>query len=222
MGYYLDFVFDTPQTHESVVGRLLSAGAIRVPAELLEKPRDEFWYPAKTGGDVPWVRASRGLLVYVYTKEASPTGNWADTRLSWATPGDEWRELMGTVFRLAREIQCRVYDGQIGTFVNPDDWEALILQVWRRTSGAVVGMFGSVRVESPGGGDSLLERRLEDVGALSARTAGCLRSSGIMTIGELVAKTAQDLLAIPNFTAKCLQEIRDHLAEHGLSLSGDS
>lgn len=53
---------------------------------------------------------------------------------------------------------------------------------------------------------------------LSSRASNCLKVAGIRTIGELVGKTEDDLLAVKNFGKKSLDEIKDKLKEMGLSL----
>jgi DNA-directed RNA polymerase alpha subunit len=46
---------------------------------------------------------------------------------------------------------------------------------------------------------------------LSVRSANCLRQANIMTISELLSKNEKELLAIPHFGKKCLNEIRSKL-----------
>ncbi|MBW1990603.1 MAG: DNA-directed RNA polymerase subunit alpha [Deltaproteobacteria bacterium] len=53
---------------------------------------------------------------------------------------------------------------------------------------------------------------------LSVRAANCLRNANIRYIGELVQKTEQEMLKTKNFGRKSLNEIKDILAEMGLSL----
>jgi len=53
---------------------------------------------------------------------------------------------------------------------------------------------------------------------LSSRASNCLKVAGIRTIGELVGRTEDDLLAVKNFGKKSLDEIKDKLKEMGLSL----
>jgi DNA-directed RNA polymerase subunit alpha len=53
---------------------------------------------------------------------------------------------------------------------------------------------------------------------LSVRAANCLRNASIRYIGELVQKTEQEMLKTKNFGRKSLNEIKDILAEMGLSL----
>jgi DNA-directed RNA polymerase subunit alpha len=62
-----------------------------------------------------------------------------------------------------------------------------------------------------------LYRSVEEL-ELSVRSANCLKNAQIHLIGELVQKTEADMLKTQNFGRKSLNEIKDILAEMGLSL----
>jgi DNA-directed RNA polymerase subunit alpha len=53
---------------------------------------------------------------------------------------------------------------------------------------------------------------------LSSRASNCLKVARIKTIGELVSKRDEELLAVKNFGQKSLDEIKDRLKDMGLSL----
>jgi DNA-directed RNA polymerase subunit alpha len=53
---------------------------------------------------------------------------------------------------------------------------------------------------------------------LSVRSANCLQNANIRYIGELVQRTESEMLKTKNFGRKSLQEIKEILAEMGLSL----
>lgn len=53
---------------------------------------------------------------------------------------------------------------------------------------------------------------------LSVRSANCLEKTNLKYIGELVQKTEPELLKTKNFGRKSLKEVKDILAEMGLSL----
>ncbi len=53
---------------------------------------------------------------------------------------------------------------------------------------------------------------------LTVRSANCLKAENIMFIGDLVQRTEVELLKTPNLGKKSLNEIKDVLAERGLSL----
>src|ERR671924_143307 len=56
---------------------------------------------------------------------------------------------------------------------------------------------------------------------LGVRSYNCLKRVGIETIGDLVTKTETELAAIPNFGKKSIEEVKETLASHGLTLRGD-
>lgn len=53
---------------------------------------------------------------------------------------------------------------------------------------------------------------------LSVRSANCLQNANIKTIGDLVQRTEAEMLKTKNFGRKSLKEIKEILAEMGLSL----
>ena len=59
-------------------------------------------------------------------------------------------------------------------------------------------------------------RQVDDL-ELSVRSANCLKNAGINLIGELVQKTEAEMLKTKNFGRKSLNEIKEILAEMGLS-----
>lgn len=63
-----------------------------------------------------------------------------------------------------------------------------------------------------------LELLIEDLD-LSERPRNCLKRAQVNTVGELLAKTPDDLLAITNFGQKSLDEVTAKLDERGLSLA---
>ena len=62
-----------------------------------------------------------------------------------------------------------------------------------------------------------LDMPIEDLD-LSERPRNCLKRAQVNTIGELVLKTVDDLLAITNFGQKSLDEVLQKLDERGLAL----
>jgi len=53
---------------------------------------------------------------------------------------------------------------------------------------------------------------------LTVRSYNCLKREGIHSVGELVARSEADLLDIRNFGAKSITEVKEKLAELGLTL----
>jgi DNA-directed RNA polymerase subunit alpha len=74
---------------------------------------------------------------------------------------------------------------------------------------------GELAVTSAGSPD--LDLPIEDLD-LSERPRNCLKRAQVNTVGELVTKTEDDLLAITNFGQKSLDEVIVKLDERGLSL----
>jgi DNA-directed RNA polymerase subunit alpha len=56
---------------------------------------------------------------------------------------------------------------------------------------------------------------------LSIRARRAVENMGCMTLGEIVAHTEEELLAMPNFGVTSLIELRDKLGEFNLKLKGD-
>lgn len=72
-------------------------------------------------------------------------------------------------------------------------------------------------VATVGSGPSDLDRPIEEL-ELSERPRNCLKRAQVNTVGELLNKTEDDLLAITNFGQKSLDEVVEKLDERGLSL----
>ena len=92
---------------------------------------------------------------------------------------------------------------------------------------SLVGLVADLEAE-PGGlelgevgtstrGSPDLDLPIEDLD-LSERPRNCLKRAQVNTIGELVERTPEDLLAITNFGQKSLDEVIQRLDERGLSL----
>jgi DNA-directed RNA polymerase subunit alpha len=59
-----------------------------------------------------------------------------------------------------------------------------------------------------------LDLSMAEIG-LSVRTTNCLDEQGISTVGELLKCTRADLLSIPNFGEKTLEEVFNALEKLG-------
>ena len=68
--------------------------------------------------------------------------------------------------------------------------------------------------------DAVLAKNLEEFD-LSVRTANCLKNANMSYIYELVQKTEAELLNIPNFGKKSIDEVKEKLSARGLSLRGE-
>jgi DNA-directed RNA polymerase subunit alpha len=68
-----------------------------------------------------------------------------------------------------------------------------------------------------GGMDEVLIEELE----LGVRSYNCLKREGIQTVGDLISKTEAELLNIPNFGKKSIDEVKEKLTSRGLGLRGE-
>ena len=88
----------------------------------------------------------------------------------------------------------------------------LVAEMSDAPQGLELGEVGAATSGSPD-----LDLPIEELD-LSERPRNCLKRAQINTIGELVQKTAEDLMAITNFGQKSLDEVGAKLDERGLSL----
>ncbi|MHB1486463.1 MAG: DNA-directed RNA polymerase subunit alpha [Acidimicrobiales bacterium] len=88
----------------------------------------------------------------------------------------------------------------------------LVAEISDDPQGLELGDLGAATSGSPD-----LDLPIEDLD-LSERPRNCLKRAQVNTIGELVGRTIDDLLAITNFGQKSLDEVIQRLDERGLSL----
>lgn len=88
----------------------------------------------------------------------------------------------------------------------------LVADLEEAPQGLELGETGTAVAGSPD-----LDLRIEELD-LSERPRNCLKRAQINTIGELLDRTYDDLLAITNFGQKSLDEVVQRLDERGLSL----
>jgi DNA-directed RNA polymerase subunit alpha len=98
-------------------------------------------------------------------------------------------------------FSARILKGQLDPFINFDEVEEEDKHV---------------DVEEKESINENLRRHVDDL-ELSVRSANCLKNAGINFIGELVQKTEAEMLKTKNFGRKSLNEIKEMLAEMGLS-----
>jgi DNA-directed RNA polymerase subunit alpha len=67
---------------------------------------------------------------------------------------------------------------------------------------------------------AVLNRPVSDLN-LSVRARKCMNRLGINTLGDLIQRTADELLESKNFGMTSLNEVREKLAQYGLTLRGD-
>ncbi len=143
-----------------------------------------------------------------------------------------------SLFSPVKKVNYQVTNARVGQVT---DYDKLTLEVW--TDGSVepadavayaakivkeqLSIFINfdeseepVAVEMPKSEEKLNENLFRSVDELelSVRSANCLQNTNIKTIGELVQKTEAEMLKTKNFGRKSLKEIKEILAEMGLSL----
>lgn len=73
---------------------------------------------------------------------------------------------------------------------------------------------GAVKV--PAALKELFRRPIDELAELSVRSVNSLKKENIITLGDLVQRTEEQMLGIENFGIKSLEEIRQFLNEHSL------
>ena len=56
---------------------------------------------------------------------------------------------------------------------------------------------------------------------LGVRSYNCLKREGVETVGDLIARSEAELMNIPNFGRKSIEEVRERLAKNNLKLRGE-
>ncbi len=116
-----------------------------------------------------------------------------------------------------------VIDIQTDGSISPSDALASAGDTLRSLVGLIADMSDEPQglelgeVVAVGAGPSDLDQPIEDL-ELSERPRNCLKRAQVNSIGELLNKTEDDLLAITNFGQKSLDEVVEKLDERGLSL----
>jgi DNA-directed RNA polymerase subunit alpha len=148
---------------------------------------------------------------------------------------------MDAIFSPIQKVHYTVENARVG---QRTDYDKLVLEVW--TDGTVTpddavkntaallrrsimpflpaeeaakepAKAEAAKAEPAGEMAGKLEQGVEMI-ELSSRASNCLKVAGIRTIGELVRKSEDDLLAVKNFGQKSLDEIKEKLKEMGLDL----
>ncbi|HET6773462.1 MAG TPA: DNA-directed RNA polymerase subunit alpha [Acidimicrobiales bacterium] len=132
-------------------------------------------------------------------------------------------EVEPTRVEQSTEFDRLVIDIETDGSITPRDALASAGDTLRSLVGLVADMsdepqgleLGELQVTSAGSPD--LDLPIEDLD-LSERPRNCLKRAQVNSVGELVQKTEDDLLAITNFGQKSLDEVIAKLDERGLSL----
>ena len=154
-------------------------------------------------------------------------------------PGDPIGTIpIDALFSPVRKVNYQVTNARVGPVT---DYDKLSLEVW--TDGSVTPQDAvayaakiikeqltvfinfdeteePLPIEAPKEEAKLNENLFRSVDELelSVRSANCLQQANIKTIGDLVQRTEAEMLKTKNFGRKSLKEIKEILAEMGLSL----
>ncbi len=143
-----------------------------------------------------------------------------------------------SIFSPIQKVNYSVEDTRVG---HATDLDRLVLEIW--TDGAIrpeealqeasrilidhFRLFSGIADESGTGAAfgvtedpdraRAMTMPIEDLD-LSVRPYNCLKRAGIHTVGDLIKKTEDEVVAVKNFGRKSLDEVKEKLAAHGLSL----
>jgi DNA-directed RNA polymerase subunit alpha len=144
-----------------------------------------------------------------------------------------------SIFTPVRKVNFNVENTRVGQFT---DYDKLTFEVWTDATievtealslGAGIlsehlslfmalndvpagGSFGGP--EESGNKNRILDTVIEDLD-FSVRTYNCLKRAGINSIGDLVARSEEDMMKVRNLGKKSLEEVIQKLEELGLSLA---
>src|SRR5512142_1336816 len=129
------------------------------------------------------------------------------------------------LFSPIRKVNYQVTNARVG---QQTDYDRLSLELWTDGSVApndavayaakIVKEQLSIFINFDEAEEPVEEVKPVEEQELSVRSANCLQNANIKTIGDLVLKTEAEMLKTKNFGRKSLKEIKEILAEMGLSL----
>lgn len=143
-----------------------------------------------------------------------------------------------SIFNPVKKVNYKVEDTRVGQVT---DYDKLTLEVW--TDGSIapdeaisssarilsdhlqlfVGLTENISDEvtmvekEEEQKDKILEMTIEELD-LSVRSYNCLKRAGINTVEDLIQRTEEDMMKVRNLGKKSLEEVKNKLAELGLSL----
>ena len=210
----------------------VTAADIQLPANVDVMDPDAYIATIEDGGRLEMqlvVRRGRGY--------ASADDNKPDTTILGLIPID-------SIFSPVRRVAYRVEPARVG---QRTDFDKLTLEV--ETNGALDpktavakaadllreelviftdevedGDDGSAghqaRVGEQTEGSSFDDTPIEEL-ELGVRSYNCLKREGVETVGDLINKSEQELMCIPNFGRKSIEEVRERLEKNNLKLKGE-
>lgn len=99
---------------------------------------------------------------------------------------------------------AQILAGHIGIFMGLAEGE----------EGELASIFSA---EPPRAGGKEMQMPIEDLD-LPVRVLNCLHRGGINTVGQLIERTEEDLLALRSFGARSIEDVKEKLEKRGLSL----
>jgi DNA-directed RNA polymerase subunit alpha len=144
-----------------------------------------------------------------------------------------------SIFTPVKKVNYSVENTRVGQFT---DFDKLTIEVWTDATvevnealslaaGILTDHLGLFKALSDPGDDSnfgvpderdgkniVYNTAIEDLD-FSVRTYNCLKRAGINSIGDLVARTEEDMMKVRNLGKKSLEEVIQKLEELGLSLA---
>lgn len=100
---------------------------------------------------------------------------------------------------------AQVLSGHVAMFSSLADEEGMVEEG---------GIFGA---PAQAGAGKVHQEPIEEL-ELPVRVLNCLHRGGISTLGQLIEKTEDDLLALRSFGARSIEDVKEKLAKKGLSL----
>ncbi len=144
-----------------------------------------------------------------------------------------------SIFTPVRKVNFSVEDTRVGQFT---DYDKLTIEIWTDATIEVtealslgagilaehMGLFMALTdsetspsfrdIDDGTSKNHVLDTVIEDLD-FSVRTYNCLKRAGINTIGDLVARTEEDMMKVRNLGKKSLEEVIQKLEELDLSLA---
>ena len=100
-------------------------------------------------------------------------------------------------------------------------WLSSSARVTRKTKTIPIATARDDETEPPPNGASGCDDTPIEELELGVRSYNCLKREGVETVGDLIRKSEQELMCIPNFGRKSIEEVRERLGQNNLKLRGE-
>lgn len=134
------------------------------------------------------------------------------------------------IFSPVRKVKYEVFPARIG---RKTSYDSLVIEIWtngsimpdealRESAGVLLKFLDIFTVKgeeaaAPQVSEEILQQAISAIG-LPTLASNALRTSGIETVADVIARDEKELLMIHNFGEKSLLRLKDILAEHELAL----